>query len=371
MIRILHSVSNMDRGGIETMLMNYYRYMDRTQVQFDFLCNKKKPGAYDDEIKALGGRIYRTPGLNPVKYPQYLKYMKNLFREHPEYRIVEAHNGALGAYALCAAKVNKIPVRIFHAHGAGITKDWKLPLKLACRASLPFFMNQKFTCGIAAARCFFGDKVADAGDYILIPNAIDIERFLFNSDSRKRIREAYGLTDKHVVGHVGRFVVEKNHAFLLDVFAALKKRDPAAHLVLVGDGALMEDAQNKAKQMGISDSVSFIGSVANANEWYSAFDVFVMTSFREGLPLVGVEAQSADLPCVFSTAITSEVEILDDARFVDLAEGVDRWVYVIIEALGRTERKNVRDAIAASGFDARTEAEKLQKRYLELAGEKE
>lgn len=98
MIRILHSVSNMDRAGIETMLMNYYRYMDKSKVQFDFLCNKKKPGAYDDEIKSMGGRIYHTPGLNPAKYPVYLKYMRELFQEHPEYKIIEAHNGALGVY---------------------------------------------------------------------------------------------------------------------------------------------------------------------------------------------------------------------------------------------------------------------------------
>lgn len=126
MIRILHSVSNMDRAGIETMLMNYYRYMDKSKVQFDFLCNKKKTGAYDDEIKSMGGRIYHTPGLNPAKYPVYLKYMRELFQEHPEYKIVEAHNGALGVYALHAAKVSKIPVRIFHAHGASITNDVKI-----------------------------------------------------------------------------------------------------------------------------------------------------------------------------------------------------------------------------------------------------
>lgn len=128
MIRILHSVSNMDRAGIETMLMNYYRYMDKSKVQFDFLCNKKKPGAYDDEIKSMGGRIYHTPGLNPAKYPVYLKYMRELFQEHPEYKIVEAHNGALGVYALHAAKVSKIPVRIFHAPSVGaVTEETAVP----------------------------------------------------------------------------------------------------------------------------------------------------------------------------------------------------------------------------------------------------
>ena len=142
MIRILHSVSNMDRAGIETMLMNYYRHIDRSKIQFDFLCNKKKPGAYDAEIKEMGGNIYHTPGLNPAKYPSYLKCMKKIFEENPEYKIVEAHNGALGVYALHAAKVNHIPVRIFHAHGASITRDWKLPIKLVCKALLPSNMLQ-------------------------------------------------------------------------------------------------------------------------------------------------------------------------------------------------------------------------------------
>ena len=164
MIRILHSVSNMDRAGIETMLMNYYRYMDKSKVQFDFLCNKKKPGAYDDEIKSMGGRIYHTPGLNPAKYPEYLKFMGKLFHEHPEYKIVEAHNGALGVYALHAAKVSKIPVRIFHAHGASITKDWKLPIKLVCKAMLPANMNEHYSCGVEAARCYFGNKVVSENE---------------------------------------------------------------------------------------------------------------------------------------------------------------------------------------------------------------
>ena len=137
MIRILHSVSNMDRAGIETMLMNYYRYMDKSKVQFDFLCNKKKPGAYDDEIKSMGGRIYHTPGLNPAKYPVYLKYMRELFQDIQNVKIVEAHNGALGVYALHAAKVSKIPVRIFHAHGASIRKTGSFQSSLFVRLAFP------------------------------------------------------------------------------------------------------------------------------------------------------------------------------------------------------------------------------------------
>lgn len=371
MVRVLHSVSNMDRAGIETMLMNYYRHIDRNKVQFDFLCNKKKSGAYDSEVEALGGRIYRTPGLNPVKIPVYMKYMKKLFSEHKEYSIIEAHNGAFGVYALHGAKISDVPVRIYHAHGAAITKDWKLPLKMICMKFLPSNMTHHYTCGIAAARCYFGDKIVEAGDYEFIPNAIEVSRFVFNKDVRNRIRKEYNLEDKHVLGHVGRFMAQKNHAFLLDVFAEVVKKDEKAMLVLLGDGELMDTIKEKAKSLGIDKNVLFIGNVGNANEWYQAFDAFALPSVWEGLPVVGVEAQCADLPCVFSDNITKEIGLLDDAKFISTSEPISQWVDAVIEGFKRTERKDQSEVIKNSGYDIEVEAVKLQDRYLRLAGELE
>ena len=368
MIRILHSVSNMDRAGIETMLMNYYRHIDRTKIQFDFLCNKTKDGAYDQEILSMGGRIYRTPGLNPAKYPQYLRYMKKLFAE-TDYRIVEAHNGALGVYALHAAKRNGIPVRIFHAHGASITKDWKLPLKLFCRAMLPYNMNVHYTCGIEAAKCYFGKATVAREDYTLIPNAIEVERFVFNEETRARIRKQFGLEDKYVIGHVGRFMKQKNHAFLLDVFAEYLKTDIKAHLVLLGDGELMEEMKSKTERLGIADNVSFVGNVNNANEWYQAFDCFVLPSIWEGLPVVGVEAQAADLPCIFSASITREIDLLDNNEFISTKDSIEKWVNAITKAKEHTSRRDNTDIITADHYNIRTEALKLQERYLKLYGE--
>ncbi len=364
MIRILHSVSNMDRAGIETMLMNYYRHIDRDKIQFDFLCNKKKPGAYDDEILSMGGRIYHTPGLNPAKYPQYLKCMKKIFDENPEYKIVEAHNGALGVYALHAAKKNKIPVRIFHAHGASITKDWKLPIKLVCKALLPANMNQHFTCGVAAAECYFGKEVVNARDYKLIPNAIEINRFLFNLAARDKIRKEYNLENKHVIGHVGRFMTQKNHQFLVEVFAKVYKRDENAVLVLVGDGELQEEIKAKANELGISDRIIFTGNIGNVNEWYNAFDVFVLPSIWEGLPVVGVEAQANDLPCIFSDTITTEIGISKKASFKPL--NADIWADTIIEKFNCTEREDNTQLITEHNYNIEIEAKKLQEYYLKI-----
>lgn len=366
MIRVLHSVSNMDRAGIETMLMNYYRHIDRDKVQFDFLCNKTKPGAYDQEIETLGGRIYHTPGLNPAKYPKYLSCMKKIFTEHPEYQIVEAHNGALGVYALHAAKVNKIPVRIFHAHGASITKDWKLPIKLVCKALLPANMNQHFTCGIAAAECYFGKKVVEQQNYELIPNAIEVERFIFKESTRQSIRMQYQLQNKHVIGHVGRFMRQKNHTFLLDVFAEVAAKDPLAELVLLGDGELQEEIRNKAISLHLEDRVHFIGNVGNANEWYNAFDVFVLPSIWEGLPVVGVEAQANDLPCVFSDNVTREIGLSNKVSFVSLNDSHAVWAEAIIKGLSMTSRNDNTSLITENRYNIKFEAKKLQDRYLKI-----
>lgn len=370
MIRVLHSVSNMDRAGIETMLMNYYRHMDREKVQFDFLCNKTKPGAYDEEVKALGGKIYHTPGLNPIKYPKYLKYMKNLFSEHSEYKIVEAHNGALGVYALHAAKVNNIETRIFHAHGASITKDWKLPIKLVCKALLPANMTHHYTCGIAAAECYFGKKVVEAGDYEFIPNAIEVDRFVYNEQIRNRIRSEFNLEGKHVVGHVGRFMAQKNHSFILEIFSELVKKDSDAQLVLLGDGELMDEMKNKVKQLGIEKAVTFVGNVGNANEWYQAFDCFILPSIWEGLPVVGVEAQAADLPCIFSTNVTKEIGLSEKVKFLSLNDEKEKWVNAILDYLKCEKRVNNKELIVNKHYDITTEAINLQNKYLALAGER-
>lgn len=369
MIRVLHSVSNMDRAGIETMLMNYYRHMDRSRVQFDFLCNKKKPGDYDGEIRAMGGRIFRSPGLNPLRYPQYLRYMQRLFRQYPEYRIVEAHNGAFGVYALYAARRSGVPVRIFHAHGAGLTRDKKLPLKLVCRALLPYQLNRRFTCGAAAARCYFGEAAARAGAYELIPNAIEPERFAYNGEVRARLRAEHGLTEKHVVGHVGRFAAQKNHRFLLEVFAALAKTDDRAQLVLLGEGELMERVRAQAEALGLAGRVDFLGSVSNTHEWYQAFDCLVLPSLWEGLPVVGVEAQAADLPCVFSGSVTREAALTERARFISLDAPVTAWAEALRGALAETGRRDRSRLIAEKRYDIRTEAVRLQELYLRMAEE--
>ena len=348
------------------MLMNYYRHVDRSDVQFDFLCNKRKPGDYDEEIEKLGGRIYHTPGFNPLKYVRYVRRMRELIRENG-YTIIHVHNGPMGLYALNAAKWSGMRCRIYHAHGAGITKHKMVMFKFLCKILIPFNLTHRYACGVAAAKYYYGQRVVQQQDYTLIPNAIELDRYVFNLETRQGMRQRYGLEDRHVIGHVGRFAAQKNQIFLLQIFAEMKKADPRAHLVLVGDGELRQKVQDQACAMGLKDDVLFVGSIPNVHEWYQVFDVMVMPSLWEGLPVVGVEAQTADLPCVFSDVITREIGLLEKAEFVSLNAPVERWVEAIQCALKHQERRCVRDVIAACGYDIRIEAEKLQDRYIELA----
>lgn len=225
MIHILQSVSNMDRGGIESMLMNYYRHLDRTRFQFDFLVNKKKPGFFDDEIRALGGRIFQSPGVAPQSYPAYLRSMQQLLAQHPEIKVLHAHNEAMQLFALEGAKKAGLPVRIAHAHNTRLPKDAKLPIKWFCKQFIPGAATDYWACGREAGIYYFGQSAWDARG-VTLRNAIDLDRFGYRPQVRAKLRAEYGLNDKLVVGCVARLMAQKNHTRLLDIFAALKKVRP-------------------------------------------------------------------------------------------------------------------------------------------------
>lgn len=367
MIRILHSVSYLTRGGIETMLMNYYRHIDRSKVQFDFLCNSYRKGAYDDEVLALGGKIFRSPGFNPLKYCQYKCFMKKLFEEHPEYRVVEAHNDQLGRFALKLAKDCGVPVRIFHAHSSMLLFDYKWPIKYYCMKTLKYSVTHHFICGLKAGEFYFGKDTIHSGNFNLIRNAIEVERFTYNESVRNEMRKKYGLNDKKVIGLVANFVLAKNHPFLIDVFEKIKLINTDAFLVLVGGGPYMDKIKDLVKRKGLSESILFTGPVSNTNEWYQAFDLFLMPSLHEGLPVVGVEAQAADLPCIFSSEVTQEIKLSDKSQFLDLKISAEEWAKRVNEVLMHLpERNNNYQLITDNGYNIKIEAQKLQDLYISL-----
>ena len=366
MLRVLHSVSNMARAGIETMLMNYYREIDRSLLQFDFLANKPVPGEYDNEIRTMGGRVYVSPGLNPIRYPQYKRFVAALLRDEPDIRIVHAHNEAMGYYALKSAKDAGIRVRIAHAHNTRIIRDYKYPLKLVCKQLLPGAATDYWSCGRDAGIYYYGEKRWNASGFIL-RNAIDVSRFTFQPEVREHLRQAHGLENCFVIGHVGRFNVQKNHTRLLDLFANIAATSSDARLVLVGVGELEEAIKKKAWALSLGDKVLFLGQMADVSEWYQAMDCFVLPSLFEGLPVVGVEAQAAGLPCFFSDRVTDEILFSSDSRRISLDASDAEWAETILEAGRAGDRERGADLVRRAGYDICEEARKLQNLYLEMA----
>lgn len=358
MVRVLHIVTNMDRGGLETMLMNYYRHMDREKIQFDFLVHRQERAAFDDEIESLGGRIFRLPRLNPLS-SGYFHALNAFFAAHPEYRIVHSHLDCMSAYPLRAAKNAKVPVRIAHAHSTSQDRNWKLAFKLISKKMIAFYATDLFACSVSAGRWMFGTS-----NVRILPNAIDVNLYTFSPSVREQMRKELGVENRLVIGHVGRFSAVKNHMFLLDVFVSLLKKEPNAVLLLVGGGEDMPKIQAKAHALGIAEHVRFLGVRNDVADLMQAMDVFVFPSLYEGLGIALVEAQTAGLPCVVSDTIPHEAYLTDLVDSEKLSAPEEKWAEKILtmRAVPRTDR---RAEIAAHGFDITTEAVKLQEFYLD------
>ena len=299
-IRVLQVVTHMERGGLESTLMNYYRHIDRERVQFDFLVHRQERAAFDDEIESLGGKLYRLPRLVPWS-EGYLAALNHFFDEHPEYKIVHVHQDCLSSVILRAAAQHNIPVRIAHSHSANQDKNLKYPIKLWYKRSIPKYTTNLFACGKDAGDWMFGGAL-----FQIINNAIDVEAYAYNPTKRQEMRRQLGLENELTIGHVGRFNQPKNHPFLLDIFAALLKKESNAVLLLVGGGEGMSQIREKAQKLGIAEHVHFLGVRSDVADLMQAMDVFVFPSLHEGLPVTMVEAQAAGLPCIISDKIPPE-----------------------------------------------------------------
>lgn len=356
-VRVLHVVTNMSYGGLENLLMNYYRSIDRSRIQFDFLTHVDIHQDFEEEIAALGGRLYRLPRLNPFSYG-YLRRLDSFFREHPEYRVVHCHLNCMSSVVLKAAMDNGVPARIAHSHGSSHRWDLKYPIRLWCRGRIPRYASALFACGKAA-----GDWMFQGKTYTVIPNAIDAAAFRINEAVAARMRRELGVEGKFVVGHVGQFRTEKNHLFLIDVFAALLNLVPESRLILVGKGTQMEPCRQKADQLGIGEKILFLGARADIPELMQAMDVFLLPSTTEGLPVTMVEAQSAGLPCVISDGVPIECKLTEEVIQLPLAESAQRWAEVLKGYL-EYEKADRYDAIVKAGFDVCTNVRWLENYYL-------
>lgn len=350
----------MNRGGIESYMMNYYRHFKNIHVDF-IVHDAGGHGYYDEEIRTLGGKIFKLPQKS--KHPfTYSSKLKKILIEN-EYDIIHTHIDAMGAWVLKIAKECNIPIRIAHSHNTQhLTNN---PIKLffleKARKNINKYATHRMACSEDAGKWLFGNE-----KFIIVKNAIELDKFIYNPNTRNIIRNRYGIRENEfLIGHIGRFDTQKNHPFLIELFSHIKKNVPNVKLMLVGEGKLMTNIINKVENYNLQDSVIFTGSKDNANEFYNAFDLFALPSLFEGLGIVAIEAEVNGCNTILSDKIPSDAKICENAIFLPL--DIQTWSQYIINIIEEhNDRHKALFNIYNSGYDIVTESLKLEKIYFDL-----
>lgn len=359
MIRVLQIIGSLERAGAETFLVNLYKNIDRSLIQFDFaIYEEPTDNSYYDEVLKLGAEVFILPNKSNGIIKNF-REIKRIVKEN-HYYIVWRHTGScFGGIDLLAAACGGAKRTILHSHSSkavGIEKY----LHFLFKPIVNVCITDRFACGKKAGKwMFYGKK------FEVINNGIDTIRFCYNKDIRKTLRKKYKLEDKFVIGHIGRFHSEKNHPFLVEIFEKLQKRVPDAMLMLIGTGGTEDEIKKQVIQKSIESNVMFMGNRSDISELLQVIDVFVMPSFYEGLPVTLIEAQDAGLPCVVSNTISREVDITETIEFLSLKESTEKWVSSIIR---QGEKRNIDNHIKIknNGYDINDVATKIEKRIMEM-----
>ena len=361
MIRILHVLGGLERGGAESMVMNLYRAVDRTQVQFDFIIHTEKHQAYYDEIISLGGKIYSFPSFTGTNVLTLRKIWKDFFIEHPEYKILHSHVRSYASLYLPIAHKAGLKT-IIHSHSTSNGKGLASIVKYIMQYPLRFQADHFFACSKEAGAWLFGEKVVNSGKFHILQNAIDAEKYRFNREIRVKYRKEIGLGDKKTFIHVGRFHPAKNHSFLLNLFAEIHKKNNNTVLLLAGDGELRSSIEQQIATLGIQESVILLGSRNDVPNLLQASDCFLFPSIWEGFGMVAVEAQAAGVPCICSTGIPKSVAVVPNLCHFVSTDSMQKWIDFAISA--KPLLADTSEHMRKNGFDIKTTAGKLSEFYL-------
>lgn len=353
--RVLHVVPNMNVGGLETFIMNVYRNIDRDKIQFDFLEHYIEPSVYDEEIEKLGGKIYHFSLRNDNNIFKYIIELNKFFKEHKEYKIVHCHMESIGTILFLVAKLNGVKIRIGHAHTTSTNNNLKGFVKKIISKPFKYTTTTNFACSFDAGEYLFKNK-----KYEVIPNAIDIDKFKFDENSRTYLRKELGLEGYQVIGHAGRMDKGKNQLFLIDIFNEYLKINSKSKLVLVGDGELRDEIIDRIKELNIEDKVLLLGVRKDVNKLYSAFDLFVFPSLFEGLGIVLIEAQVNGLTCLVSDNIPKITKISNKIKYLSL-EDKSSWINEIKNS--RKGSHQVKYNKLIDNYDIKILVKKLEKIY--------
>lgn len=371
MVRVLQVVGKMHYGGMETLIMNLYRNIDRSRVQFDFLVHYEEPGEYDEEIRRLGGRIYVMPKTTFKNYFIYQNALKEFFQNHPEYKVIHGHLQSVAFLYHKIAKKYGNRYCITHAHNNGVEHSIKGRVSYFTALSAQKYTDEFWGCSMEACRYFFPKAIKQHKEVKIILNGIEAEKYRFSEETRRKVRKEAGLSGKLVIGHVGRFTEQKNQSYLIDIFEEVQKKKEDSVLLLIGKGPDKEKIFEKVKEKGLLEKVLFLGAREDVNELMMAMDAFVLPSLFEGFGIVLVEAQAAGLPCFCTEGKIPPITKISDFYYpVSLKKSPKEWADNILKLYGRQEgavrAEQYRMAIS-HGFDIREIAKDVEKEYTDFA----
>lgn len=363
--RMLCIIGGMDAGGAETFLMKIYRALDKTKYQMDFCVAKKEKGFYDDEILSMGGKIfhYAAKTTNPLR--AFIN-IRSITKEGNYKYVIRVSQHSLSALELIAAKAGGARVLVYRSSNSN-----------TCGSFISQFLHKLFnwltiivpTIRIApsteAAEFMFGKNCIKKGQAVLVKNAIEIEKYLFDPQKRIDIREEYNLKDKFVIGHVGRFCEQKNHSFLIDIFADIVNRHANSILVLVGEGPLKKDIKKKVETLNLTDKVIFTGVRSDVQELMMAMDIYIFPSLFEGMPNTVIEAQATGLPCIISDTITKEAQITDLLQYMPINSKASKWANAALKYKDGYGRKDMKRYLIKSGYDINQVTRQFEKLIFE------
>lgn len=371
-IRVLQVIGIVAGGGVESVVMNYYKHINRSKVQFDFVVHDDNIVDITDIVESMGGKVYKVPSYSKNIFG-FMQGVYHIVKEH-KYNIVHCHMTTLGVFSLGPAWLAGAKVRILHGHNTTVKSETKRNImKMALRPLSVFVANRYFACSKVVACWLYGsDK-----DSQIINNAIDVECFQYKEETRQALRSELGLADKFVIGHIGRFVYQKNHAYLIRLFYQVAQQLPSAHLVLVGDGPLRESVLDQLKSLDLFERVTYLGLRNDIYRLYSLFDVFYFPSWYEGLGVVAIESQAAKLPILMSNFVPDEA-IIDSSLVKHIGitdEDIDIWInetkriYNDINHLhdGVNPRIGINNCINTEGYNIQLEAKRLEELYCEYS----
>lgn len=370
MIKVAYILGKLHSGGKKNLVMEYYRHVDTNKVRIDFICDSDSNSIPEEEVKSLGGKVFRVTPYEHIG--QNMKEMEKIFKGE-QYDVVHAWDSLMNLFPMVLAKRAGVKVRISESLSMTNRHERKTIIKYALRPFSHVAANYYMACGVDCGVFQFGKKAYDEGKIAIFKTVIDAQANAYAPELRHLTREKFGWKEKTVYGFIGRYMVQKNPVFIIDVFNEIQKLQENAHLVLIGFGELEQKMMERVKAYGIGDKVENLGRREDIKQFYNAFDAFLLPSLYEGLPVVGLESQSCGLPIFFSTEITLEAKACEMAHYISLKTPASEWAREIVDTVAKNipVRRSYAEEVIAAGFDSGSEARRLQQFYMDALQEQE